>query len=274
MQELLQAIVLGIVQGLTEFLPVSSSGHLIVVRELFGWKFEDDLTLDVALHLGTTAAVLGFFRYEWLAMAASALRWAANRRDPSAESVYDARLLLLLALGTVPAAAVGFVFNDYVEENVRDPLIVGAMLVAFALVLFAAERWSRRTRRVAAVGWLDAVLIGCAQAVALIPGVSRSGATMSAALARDFDRPDAARFSFLLATPIIIGAGLLQLGTAVSEGIAADKIGTMAAGAVAAAVTGWLAIAYLLRFLQSATFLPFVVYRAALGVFVLAYFAV
>lgn len=275
MEDVLRAVVLGIVQGVTEFLPISSSGHLIVTRDLFGWDFSDDLTFDVALHLGTTLALLAFFWREWLRMVRAGLRWAANGgRGEDADPVYNSRLLSLLVLGSVPAAAVGLVFDSYVEDNVRSPLVVGAMLVAFGAVLFAAEALGGRRRTVAHCGWRDALWIGSAQAISLVPGVSRAGVTIAAALSRGFTRQEAARFSFLLATPVIVGAGALKVAEALVDGVPRDDLGAIIVGAAAAAAVGWLAIRYLLRLVESGTYVPFVAYRLLLGVFVLIYFAV
>ena len=274
MEDLLRAAAIGIVQGLTEFLPISSSGHLIITRELFGWDFADDLTFDVALHLGTTLALLVFFWREWLQMLRGGLRWlAAGGRDPDPVSVYGGRLLFLLLIGAFPAAVVGFIFDNWVEEKVRSPLVVGAMLLTFGVVLFAAENLGRRLRAIDSCGWRDVLWIGCAQAVSLVPGVSRAGITISAALGRGFSRQEAARLSFLLATPVIVGAGALKLGEALVDGIPSEDIGTILVGAAVAAAVGWLAIRYLLRLVQSGTYLPFVVYRLLAGVFVLVYFA-
>ena len=273
MEDLLRAVVLGIVQGLTEFLPVSSSGHLIFTRELFGWDFADDLTFDVSLHLGTTVALLVYFWQEWLLMLRGGLRWAMGDRDPGKTTVYGGRLLFFLLIGSFPAAVVGLFFDNYVEEKVRSPLVVGAMLLTFGVVLFAAENLGRRLRAVDSCGWRDVLWIGCAQAISLVPGVSRAGITISAALSRGFSRQEAARLSFLLATPVIVGAGALKLGEALVDGIPSEDIGTILVGAAVAAAVGWLAIRYLLRLVQGGTYLPFVVYRLLAGVSVLVYFA-
>ncbi len=274
MEDLLRAAALGIVQGLTEFLPISSSGHLIITRELFGWDFADDLTFDVALHLGTTLALLVFFWREWLLMLRGGLRWlTGGDGDPDPGSAYGGRLLFLLLIGAVPAAVVGFIFDNWVEEKVRSPLVVAAMLLTFGVVLFAAENLGRRLRAIDSCRWRDVLWIGCAQAVSLVPGVSRAGITISAALGRGFSRQEAARLSFLLATPVIVGAGTLKLGEALVDGIPSEDIGTILVGAAVAAAVGWLAIRYLLRLVQSGTYLPFVVYRLLAGGFVLAYFA-
>jgi undecaprenyl-diphosphatase len=273
MEDLLRAVALGIVQGLTEFLPISSSGHLIITRELFGWEFANNLTFDVALHLGTTVALLVYFWQEWLLMLCGGLRWAMGDRDPGKTTVYGGRLLFFLLIGSFPAAVVGLFFDNYVEEKVRSPLVVGAMLLTFGVVLFAAENLGRRLRAIDSCRWRDVLWIGSAQAVSLVPGVSRAGITISAALGRGFSRQEAARLSFLLATPVIVGAGTLKLGEALVDGIPSEDIGTILVGAAVAAAVGWLAIRYLLRLVQRGTYLPFVVFRLLAGVFVLVYFA-
>jgi len=281
MEDILRAVALGVIQGLTEFLPVSSSGHLIVTRELFGWEFADDLTFDVALHLGTTVAVIAFFWSEWLAMLRSGWQWLAGVRSQELgvrrsrgdlETAYDARLLVLLAIGSVPAGISGLFFD--VVLDVRSPIVVGVMFIVFGVVILVVDQSSRGQRGVASADAADAAWVGTAQAVSLVPGVSRSGITMSAAMVRGFSREQAARFSFLLATPAILGAGLLKGAEAAVEGIPAEDIDAIVAGATVSAVVGWLSIRYLLRLLQTGTFTPFVVYRLIAGAFVLVYFSV
>jgi len=273
MEDILRAIALGVVQGLTEFLPISSSGHLIVTRELFGWEFADDLTFDVALHIGTTIAVIAYFWSEWLAMLRSGWEWLFRvDKRTSPDRAYDARLLALLAIGSVPAGVAGVIFDAFLD--VRSPIVVGVMLIVFAIVLYLAERLSRGRRDVASTDAADAAWVGAAQAVSLIPGVSRSGITISAAMARGFSREEAARLSFLLATPAILGAGLLKGAEAAVEGVPSDDIGAIVAGAAVSAVVGWLSIRYLLRLLQTGTFTQFVVYRLLAGTFIVVYFSV
>jgi len=281
MEDILRAIALGVIQGLTEFLPVSSSGHLIVARDLFGWEFADDLTFDVALHLGTTAAVIAYFWSEWLRMLRSGWDWLFRRdgsQEPGARSQepggYDARLLGLLAIGSVPAGITGLIFDVFLEDEVRSPIVVGAMLIVFGVVLFVAERSNRGSRDVASTEPRDAASIGMAQAISLVPGVSRSGITISAAMARGYSREQAARLSFLLATPAILGAGLLKSAEAVFDGVPTGDIDAIVAGTVVSAVVGWLSIRYLLRLVQRGTFTGFVVYRLLAGVFILVYFSV
>jgi undecaprenyl-diphosphatase len=271
----LRAIVIGLVQGLTEFLPISSSGHLIVVREMFHWHFlENDLTFDVALHLGTTVAVLAYFWREWLEMAGAVL----GRRRPAwvpsnPGSIYNSRFLMLMVVGSLPAAIVGLPLEHWVEDKVRQPEVVGVMLAVFAVVLLLAERLGRKVRQIGAAGWGDALVIGCAQAVALVPGVSRSGVTITTALARGFRREDAARFSFLLATPVIVGAGSFKMIQAIRDGIPSSDFPVLLVGTATAAVVGWASIGYLLRLVQTQSYVPFVLYRILAGVFFLVYFA-
>jgi undecaprenyl-diphosphatase len=274
MEDILRAIALGIIQGLTEFLPISSSGHLIVARELFGWEFTDDLTFDVALHLGTTAAVIAFFWSEWLAMLGSGWDWLRNRDRPldDPEKVYDARLLVLLAIGSIPAAIAGLFFD--IVLDVRSPIVVGVMLIVFAIGMFVIDRTSHGRRELASADATDAAWVGTAQAVSLIPGVSRSGITMLTAMVRGFSREQAARFSFLLATPAILGAGVLKSVEAAVEGVPVEDIDAIIAGATTSAIVGWLSIRFLLRMLQTGTFTPFVIYRLVVGVFVIVYFSV
>lgn len=276
MEDILRAIVLGIVQGLTEFLPISSSGHLILARELFGWEFADDLTFDVALHLGTTMAVLVFFRNEWIYMTRSGLARIFGGKAPPGSplgSAYDERLLWLLVIGSIPTAIVGLTVDRWFEDDLREPLIVGAMLVIFGIVLYAAERLGSRERRIEDASWHDAVFIGLAQAISLVPGTSRSGVTISAGMFRGMTRVAAARFSFLLLTPAIVGAGLLKTAEAINDGIPSGDIDIIVVGAVVSAIVGFLSIEWLLRLVQGNTFLPFAAYRLAAGVFVLAYFS-
>ena len=274
MEDILRAIALGIVQGLTEFFPVSSSGHLILTRELFGWEFRDDLTLDVALHLGTTVAIVAFFWRQWVEFGRSARICLFRRRDARPEHRRSLSLLILLVFGSLPVAIVGITLGDFIEHEVRSPVVVAAMLILFAVVLFVAERFGQQMRSVESAGWRDIVQIGLAQAIALVPGVSRSGVTISAGLGLGFKRAEAARLSFLLATPAIVGAGLLEIGQAVRAGVPSADVDAIAFGVLASAVAGWLSIIFLLRLVQGRSYLPFVVYRIFVGLFALSYFLV
>jgi undecaprenyl-diphosphatase len=266
---LLQAIVLGAVQGLTEFVPVSSSAHLILVPWLFSWP-APGLAFDVALHLGTLLAVLAYFWRDLLAMLAAGLRSLATRRldDP------QARLAWVIALGTIPAVIAGALFDDALEAFFHDPnggpgtlpiLLIALLLGALGLVLWLAERLARHVRGLDSIGWRDGLLIGLAQALALLPGVSRSGSTLTAGLALGLRRDDAARFSFLLSVPIIIGAGAKKLFDVAQAGGFEQEPLLFAAGVLTAAVVGYLSIHFLLRFLRRDSADVFAYYRWVLA---------
>lgn len=271
MDPIFAAFVLGIVQGLTEFLPISSSGHLIVVPALLGWHdpFISSLPFAVMLHVGTLLALLVYFRADWLRLVPAG---AALLRDRSIAGDPDRRLALLLAVTIIPAALVGVLFNEFIEREVRAVGLVALMLVAGAALLWLAERWGRRDRSIGDLTVRDAFTIGVAQAGALVPGISRSGISISAGLVLGLDRPAAARFSFLMAAPIIAGAGVFEARRLVSGDIALDgNLAALAVGMVAAFGSGLLAIHGLLRFLRANSTLPFVAYRVLLAVVVLVW---
>lgn len=256
---------MGIVQGLTEFLPVSSSGHLIVVPALLGWHdpFIESLAFSVMLHMGTLVALLIYFREDWLRLIPATL---AAIRDRSFAGDADRRLGLLLIVATIPAVVAGVLLNDAVEKAVREPRLVAVTLVAGAAILWLAERWGSRTHGIREMTTSTAFGIGVAQAVALVPGISRSGISISAGLFSGLTREAAARFSFLMATPIIAGAGLWELRKIVTgqAGVAIQP-GALVIGMVAAFVAGLAAIAVLLRFLRTNSTLVFVAYRIVLA---------
>lgn len=258
-----QAFVLGAVQGLGEFLPISSSGHLIVVPWLLGWSVQS-LAFDVALHLGTLAAVLYAFLPDWLRLAGSGVRCLLRGR-PLAEA--DARQLWLLALASVPGAIAGLVLDEWAETAFRSPLLVACTMSLMGAVLLVADRRAGPGAG-ADVTLRHALLIGCAQALALVPGVSRSGATISAALLLGYGRWEAARFSFLLATPITAGAALFKVPQLLASGAG----GPVWIGMAAAAVFGFLAIRLLLGYVRTKDYRPFAYYRFAVSGLVLAVF--
>jgi undecaprenyl-diphosphatase len=265
--DLFQAIVLGIVQGLTEFLPISSSGHLRIVPAFAGWE-DPGAAFTAVIQLGTMAAVVLYFREDLLRIARA---WLAALRDPSRRSELDARLGWYLILGTVPIVIFGVAFKDQIENGARDLYLIGTMLVVFGIVLLAAERVSRRERDLTSITRRDAVVVGFAQALALVPGVSRSGATISAGLFLGMDRVSAARFSFLLSIPAVVLSGLYELKDVVNgsaEGAAG--LGPTAVATVLAFISGYLSIAFLLKFLTTHTTGVFVTYRIVLGAAVLA----
>lgn len=257
---LLRAIILGILQGATEFIPVSSSGHLVLVPWLLGWD-EPGLVFDTVLHLGTLLAVLAYFWRDWWRLIAAWLRGLARWRwdDP------DARLVWILVVGTIPAAVLGFLLEDFFESLFGQPAWVAVFLLVTAVLLALSERLGRRLHQMAALRWPDALLIGLGQALAIAPGISRSGATIAAGLGRDLDRPAAARFSFLLATPIILGAGAFKLLDLLALPDPLAQLPVLAAGFLAAALSGYLCIWGLLRYLQRGRLYPFAVYCALAG---------
>jgi undecaprenyl-diphosphatase len=271
MDQLVQALVLGIVQGLTEFLPISSSGHLILVPYLAGWDdpFIDSLAFSVVLHGGTLLALLVYFRADWLRLVPAGL---AAIRDRSFRGDPERRLAWLLAASTVPAAIVGLLFNDIIEQNVRQPGMVAIMLVAAGVVLWLADRWGRRTHTIDRLTFPAAIGIGVAQALALVPGVSRSGISISAALFAGLDRPGAVRFSFLMATPVTAGAFAYEGLKLVRGEVVGVEVAPLVVGVVAAFVSGMIAIEVLLRYVRSRSFNVFVAYRVLLAVIVVAVF--
>jgi len=267
--QLVQAIVLGIVQGLTEFLPVSSSGHLIIVPALLGWDdpFIDSLAFSVMLHMGTLVALLVYFRDDWLRLIPAGL---AAIRDRSLGTDPNRRLAWLLVVATIPAVVGGVLLNDTIETAFRQPRLVAVTLVLGAAILFLADRLGSKNRQIESIGFPFAVGIGAAQALALIPGVSRSGISISAGLFGGLDRESAARFAFLMATPITAGAGLWELRKVLTgEAGVAIPIVPLLAGMLAALVFGLLAIAVLLRYLRTHGLGVFIVYRLALAAVVL-----
>ncbi len=264
MLELLEAILLGIMQGLTEFLPVSSSGHLLLGQYFLG--IDQDrfgLPFDVALHLGTLLAVVAFFWQDLLRMAHAFVRSLSpggrNLANP------DQRLAYLILASTVPAALIGFLLEDFFETAVRSPWVVVLNLVLVGALFIVAEAVGSRSRRADKLGFSEAVGIGLAQAAALVPGVSRSGATITLGLFLGLRREEAARFSFLMSVPIIAGAGSLQLAEVAAEGMDAWGAVMFGAGFVSSAAVGYLAIRFFLRFVIHHSLRVFAYYRFGLA---------
>jgi len=245
------ALVLGIVQGLTEFIPVSSTAHLILFPWFFNWSGQvDTLTFDIALHAGTLAALVFCFWRDWIDL--------ALRRQ---------RLLGIIIFASIPAGLAGFFLNDIIEQSLREPLLISVMLVAVGVVMLISEKVYKH-RELQETGFKDAIIIGIAQALAIIPGVSRSGITISAGLFRGFEREAAARFSFLLATPIIAGATLLHLKKALDDRIDYD-FEIFSVGIISAFITGFIAIKFLLSFLKKYPLNLFVYYRFVLSAIII-----
>ena len=268
MDQLIQAIVLGIVQGLTEFLPVSSSGHLIIVPALLGWDdpFIDSLAFSVMLHVATLAALLLYFRADWLRLIPAGL---AAMRDRSFRGDPDRKLAWLLVVSTVPAVIAGIALNDLIENAFREPRLVAVTLVIGAVILWLADRLGTRARAIDGLTFPIAVGIGAAQALALVPGISRSGISISAGMFAGLDRSAAARFAFLMATPITAGAGLWELRKIISGEAGVDlPMVPLLAGMLAGLLAGLLAIAVTLRYLRTHSVGVFVLYRIALAALV------
>jgi len=266
--QLFQAIVLGLVQGLTEFLPVSSSGHLIVVPALLGWTdpFIDSLAFSVMLHIATLLALLLYFQADWRRLIPAGL---AAIRDRSLRNDPDRRLAWLLVIATIPAVIAGILLNDAVETVFREPRLVAITLVIGAVILWLADRVGSHAKGMDGVTFPVAFGIGVAQAAALVPGISRSGISISAGLFAGLDRPTAARFAFLMATPITAGAGIWELKKVLTGEAGVDlPIVPLLAGMLTALVAGIAAIAVMLRFLRSHGTGVFVVYRIALAALV------
>ncbi len=258
---IIQTIILGIIQGATEFIPVSSSAHLLLVPWLLQWKETPSLGFDIILHLGTLIAALAYFWKDWLAMFQSVLRWL-TRRDSSDPNL---RLLGLLALGTIPAAVIGGLFQSFFERVFENPLIASLMLFVTAGLLFVGERLGKQLREPEGLSWLDSLIIGLAQAVAIFPGISRSGATISAGRLRGLGRDAAARFSFLLAVPIILGTGMVHILDLAEAGVSSSEIAILLVGFAVSLVSGYLVIRWLLGFLRTRSTAVFSIYCVAAG---------
>ena len=261
---MLQALVLGVVQGATEFLPVSSSGHLVLVPWLLGWQFDPGaaFVFDVLVQWGTLAAVIVYFREDLIRLVSAAVSQLAQGRPLGSA---DARLAWALAAASLPAAVFGLLVKDPVEAAFGDPMAVSLFLLVTAGLLALSERIGRRRRTMHEVGLADSLLIGLAQAAALFPGISRSGATIAGGLMRDLRRAEAARFSFLMSVPVMLGAGLIALLDLRHVAGAADLLLPLIAGLLAAALVGYLAVRWLLAYLATHRLTVFVIYCAVAG---------
>jgi undecaprenyl-diphosphatase len=265
---ILQVIVLGIVQGLTEFLPISSTAHLALIPWLFGWK-DQGLGFDIALHVGTLAAVIIYFFRDWVQILAQGFG-ARTGGDP--DLARNRNLLWLLAAASIPVGLAGFIFKQQAETTWRNPYVIGTMLIVIGLVMWAAEKAGRKQKDLGHISPVDAMTIGVAQALAVVPGTSRSGITISAGLFRNLDRRAAARFSFLLSTPAIAAAAAKDLWDIVKHqgGIPQDMHTPFAVGILVSAITGCLTIKFFMDFLRRSTFTVFIIYRIIFGIIVIA----
>ena len=260
-----QALVLGLVQGLSEFLPISSSAHLALTPWLFGWE-PGGLAFDVALHIGTLIAVAWYFRREWVALARSAVSIVRQRGVRTPE---EWRVIFLI-VATIPAAIAGLTLEDLAETTFRSPLLIAINLIVMGILLWLVDRMAKHDRPLSSMRLKDAVVIGFIQCLALLPGVSRSGSTITAGRLLAFDRQAAAIFSFLMSFPVTLAAAVLKAPDAFTPGTDAA---TIFIGIAAAALSSWLAIAVLLRFVTRHSFGVFAAYRLVLGAIVLAVLA-
>jgi len=261
-----QAIVLAIVQGFTEFLPVSSSAHLFLVPWLLGWP-DQGLDFDIALHIGTLVAVLVYFFKDWLQIAAQAVGINYGK-DPDLKQ--SPRLLWYLVLASVPAGLIGLKFKDQIETTLRSPFVMGTMLILIGLLLWVAERRSSRVKHIGQLTLTDTLLIGTSQALALIPGTSRSGITISTGLFRGLTHSAAARFSFLLSTPIVAASGLKSLYDLKKHGLSDGMLTPFLVGIIGSALVGIAVIAFFLKIIRKHGLAPFIAYRIVFGIVVIA----
>lgn len=268
-----EAFVLALVQGLTEFLPISSSAHLILPSQLLGWE-DQGLAFDVAVHVGTLLAIIGYFRKELIQLAQSWFISIAARSRLSESEREQARLAWLIILATIPAGMAGLLFNDFISEHLRSTLVIASTTIIFGLLLWLSDKSGARNLSLSDLSLKSALIIGFSQALALIPGTSRSGITMTAALLLGMTRDAAARFSFLLSVPLITAAGLLKTKELAESGTEA-QIHLITFATVVAFVSAYGCIHYFLKVLERIGFMPFVVYRLALGLvlFVLMFVA-
>lgn len=261
-----QAILLAIVQGFTEFLPISSSAHLFLVPWLLGWP-DQGLDFDIALHLGTLVAVLIYFFRDWVQVLGHAVgqKWGNNE-----ELAQAPKLLWYLVAASVPAGIVGVLFKDAIETKLRNPFVMGTMMIVIGVLLYLGERAGSQTRHIGQVSLGDSLLIGASQALALVPGTSRSGITITTGLFRGLTRSAAARFSFLLSTPIITASGLKALLDLRKSGIGEGMLTPFVIGITVSAVTGLVVIAFFLNYLRRSSLHVFVWYRIVFGIIVIA----
>ncbi|PKN52777.1 MAG: undecaprenyl-diphosphatase UppP [Deltaproteobacteria bacterium HGW-Deltaproteobacteria-13] len=256
--DIFQSVVLGLVQGLGEFLPISSSAHLVLVPWLFQWK-DPGLTFDIALHVGTLLAVILYFWRDWLNLIGKGLTKPKER---------EGKLFWYLVLATIPGAAIGYLLEHKAETVFRNPVLIACMLILLGIILYVVDRNSKKQIDVTHISLKTSFLIGLSQALAIIPGVSRSGITMTTALALGMTREGAARFSFLLSAPVIFGAAAIKIPKVIANPSVIDT--PFLVGMIVACIFGLASIGFLLRYVQTKTFLPFVWYRFILGAVVIA----
>jgi undecaprenyl-diphosphatase len=252
-----EAVIYGLVQGLGEFLPISSSAHLVLVPWFFGWT-DPGLTFDIALHVGTLIAVVAYFWKDW---------WRLIIKGFTERASTEGRMFWYLIIATIPGAIGGFLLEKKAETIFREPLLIAFMLIVMGIVLYAADHYGKKKKEMNSITLPTSLEIGISQILAVIPGVSRSGITMTTGLVTGLTREGAARFSFLLSTPIILGAALVKIPHLISH--PSTITGGFVIGMIVSCVTGFISIGFLLRYIQTRSFLPFVIYRFALGVIIM-----
>jgi len=271
MDSIIHAAVLGLVQGLTEFLPISSSAHLILVPKFFGWNdaFVDSAAFDVMLHMGTLVALLIYFRHDlWRYLAA----WLASLRERTIGDDPNRRIAWLLVISVIPAALIGAAFESTFDTAFREQIAwIAVFTLAGAALLWLAERWGTRRRNLEAMRVSDAAVIGVGQAIALFPGISRSGITIATGLFLGLERDTAARFSFLMSVPVIAGAGIFKARTIVGSEIGASQAGELVVGVLTSGIFGFIAVAFLLRYLRGHGTGIFIAYRVGLAALIVAF---
>ena len=262
---LVQSIILGIIQGLTEFLPISSSAHLVIAPYIFGWHIpaQEGFIFDVLVQLGTLLAVIFYFRKDLFQIIVGVINGLIDKRPFSNPM---SRLGWILILATIPAVIAGFLFKDLVERAFGSPLAAGLFLLGTAALLVIAERVGKRNRLFDTISWLDALIVGLFQVISLLPGISRSGSTIAGGMIRNLDRPSAARFSFLMTVPVMIGAGALALVDLIKSPTFTMQIPTLIAGFIVSAIVGYLSIRWLLSYLIKHPLYFFAIYCLVLSI--------
>ena len=262
---MLEAIFLGIVQGLNEFLPISSSAHIRILGEFLPSAQDPGATFTAIMQIGTEIAVLIYFRADIARLFSASLKWIIRRGELVGEEKSDARLSGLILLGSLPIFFLGYFGQEYIRENFRSLYLIAATLIIFGLLLGLIDHYGKRVKTLDALGAKDGVAYGIAQALALIPGVSRSGATIATGRALGYKRDAALRYSFLLAIPAVLGSGTFELINSISKPLNAFSLGETLAATITAFVIGYLVISWLMKYVQSKSFMPFVIYRVLLG---------
>ncbi|MCH7492967.1 undecaprenyl-diphosphatase UppP [Patescibacteria group bacterium] len=266
--EFLYSAILGIIQGLTEFWPISSSGHLLIAHEIFNFEFVSNLSFDVALHLGTLLALVIFF---WSDLTKYIVAWLKSLANFDVSHDPDQRIAWFIVIGTVPAAVVGFFLEDIIVATFRNLWVVSIMLITVGILFIVAEKIFSKIKSIEELGWSAPIVIGVAQALSLVPGVSRSGITILSGMALGLTRKSAARFSFLLSIPVVFGAGLKKMYDVSAVGLAGDEWAMMLVGFVSAAIVGYMAVKFLMKFVENHTLNSFAYYRIVVGFIIMAY---